>query len=57
MGSEGTLLDAAVEVMQYVKSEEGEMLTKPFLEVCRLHLSFIGTTTIFGSNLIVHFFN
>jgi hypothetical protein len=51
MGSEQTALGAASEAVKFVKSEQGEMLTKPFLDLCRLHLSIIGT--ICGSNLIV----
>ncbi|KAJ3689445.1 hypothetical protein LUZ61_018609 [Rhynchospora tenuis] len=36
MGSEGTVLGASSEVVKYVKSEQGELLTKPFLDLCRL---------------------
>lgn len=31
---EGTVFASALEGMKHVKSEEGEMLTKQFLEVC-----------------------
>ncbi|XP_076933899.1 glycolipid transfer protein 1-like [Bidens hawaiensis] len=32
---EGTVLAPAIEGMKHVKSEDGEMLTKPFLDVCK----------------------
>lgn len=35
---EGTLFSPSLEGMKHVKSEQGEMLTKPFLEVCKLIL-------------------
>ncbi|KAH7573209.1 hypothetical protein JRO89_XS03G0090500 [Xanthoceras sorbifolium] len=39
---EGTVFTASLEGMKHVKSPEGEMLTKPFLEVCKLILPVIG---------------
>jgi hypothetical protein len=39
---EGTAFTPALEGMKHVKSEEGEMLTKPFLEVCKQILPVIG---------------
>ncbi|ESR33505.1 hypothetical protein CICLE_v10005918mg [Citrus x clementina] len=35
---EGTAFSPSLEGMKHVKSEQGEMLTKPFLEVCKLIL-------------------
>ncbi|XP_050220211.1 glycolipid transfer protein 1 [Mercurialis annua] len=41
MASEGTVFTPSLEAMKHVKSEQGEMLTKPFLEVCKLILPVI----------------
>lgn len=38
---EGTVFTPALEGMKHVKSEEGEMLSKPFLEVCKQILPVI----------------
>ncbi|XP_059448521.1 glycolipid transfer protein 1-like [Corylus avellana] len=38
---EGTVFTPALEGMKHVKSEEGEMLAKPFLEVCKQILPVI----------------
>ncbi|XVE65802.1 hypothetical protein DITRI_Ditri08aG0028600 [Diplodiscus trichospermus] len=38
---EGTVFTPSLEGMQHIKSPQGEMLTKPFLEVCRLILPVI----------------
>lgn len=38
---EGTVFTPALEGMKLVKSEQGEMLTKPFLEACKLILPVI----------------
>uniref|UniRef100_A0A5B6ZHH9 Glycolipid transfer protein domain-containing protein n=1 Tax=Davidia involucrata TaxID=16924 RepID=A0A5B6ZHH9_DAVIN len=38
---EGTLFTPALEGMKHVKSDEGEMLTKPFLDVCKQILPVI----------------
>ncbi|KAI3742687.1 hypothetical protein L1987_60380 [Smallanthus sonchifolius] len=38
---EGTVFGPALEGMKHVKSEEGEMLTKPFLDVCKQILPVI----------------
>ncbi|KAL3531211.1 hypothetical protein ACH5RR_010533 [Cinchona calisaya] len=38
---EGTVFTPALEGMKHAKSEQGDMLTKPFLEVCRLILPVI----------------
>ncbi|XP_021910883.1 glycolipid transfer protein 1 [Carica papaya] len=35
---EGTVFTPSLEGMKHVKSEQGEMLTKPFLDVCKLIL-------------------
>ncbi|CAK9166788.1 unnamed protein product [Ilex paraguariensis] len=35
---EGTVFTPSLEGMKHVKSEQGEMLTKPFLDVCKLLL-------------------
>ena len=39
---EGTVFAPALEGMNHVKSEGGEMLTKPFLDVCKQLLPVIG---------------
>lgn len=39
---EGTVFTPSLEGMKHVKSPEGEMLTKPFLEVCKLILPVLG---------------
>lgn len=39
---EGTIFTPPLEGMKYIKSENGEMLTKPFLDVCKLVLPVIG---------------
>lgn len=39
---EGTVFTPALEGMKHVKSEQGDMLTKPFLEVCKQILPVIG---------------
>ncbi|EOY06096.1 Glycolipid transfer protein 1 isoform 4, partial [Theobroma cacao] len=38
---EGTVFTPSLEGMQHIKSPQGEMLTKPFLEVCKLVLPVI----------------
>ncbi|KAK1266898.1 hypothetical protein QJS04_geneDACA015269 [Acorus gramineus] len=38
---EGTVFTPSLEGMNHVKNEEGEMLTKPFLDVCKLVLPVI----------------
>ncbi|XP_010262376.1 PREDICTED: glycolipid transfer protein 1-like [Nelumbo nucifera] len=38
---EGSVFTPSLEGMKHVKSEEGEMLTKPFLDVCKLILPVI----------------
>jgi hypothetical protein len=35
---QGTVFAPSVEVMKHVRSDNGEMLTKPFLDVCKLIL-------------------
>lgn len=40
---EGTVFAPALEGMKSVKSAEGEMQTKPFLEVCKQILPVIGS--------------
>ncbi|XP_056175318.1 glycolipid transfer protein 1-like [Syzygium oleosum] len=37
----GTIFAPSLEGMKHIKSEEGEMLTKPFLDVCKLILPVI----------------
>lgn len=39
---EGTVFGPALEGMKHVKSENGEMLTQPFLEVCKQIMPVIG---------------
>ncbi|KAF5752403.1 pleckstrin y domain-containing family A member 8-like [Tripterygium wilfordii] len=38
---EGTVFAPALDGMKHVKSEQGEMLTKPFLDVCKMILPII----------------
>lgn len=40
---EGTVFAPALEGIKHVKSEEGVMLTTPFLDVCKHILPIIGT--------------
>ena len=40
---EGTVFTPCLEGMKNVKSEQGEMLTKPFLDLCKTILPVIGT--------------
>lgn len=37
-----TVFSASLQKMKHVKSDEGDMLTKPFLDVCKLVLPIIG---------------
>lgn len=48
---EGTCFTPALEGMKHVKPEEGELLTKPFLEVCKQILPVIGA---FSSSRYLH---
>ncbi|KAK1428420.1 hypothetical protein QVD17_17254 [Tagetes erecta] len=41
LNMEGTVFSPALEGMKHVKSEEGEMLTRPFLDVCKQILPII----------------
>lgn len=43
---EGTAFSPSLEGMKHVKSEQGEMLTKPFLDVCKLILPVLGNAKI-----------
>jgi len=47
---EGTVFTPALEGMKHVKSEEGEMLTKPFLDVCKQILPVIDK---FGASMAI----
>ncbi|KAG9149434.1 hypothetical protein Leryth_003387 [Lithospermum erythrorhizon] len=38
---EGTVFGPALEGIKHVKSDQGEMLTKPFLDVCKFILPVI----------------
>lgn len=51
---EGTVLAPALEGMKHVKSEEGEMLTKPFLDVCKQILPVIGMALLYRYSVISH---
>lgn len=42
-----TVFGPGLELMQSVKSPEGQMLTKPFLDVCRNVLPVIGGFFVF----------
>lgn len=56
MEDEGTVFAPALEGMKHVKSEEGEMLSKPFLDVCKQILPVIGTMCVLDMNLFFFFF-
>lgn len=47
---EGTVFTPSLEGMKHVKSEEGDMLTKPFLDVCKLILPVIDK---FGAAMVL----
>ncbi|GAV76046.1 GLTP domain-containing protein [Cephalotus follicularis] len=47
---EGTIFGPSLEGMQHVKNEEGLMLTKPFLDVCKLILPVIDK---FGAAMVL----
>lgn len=47
----GTVFTPSLEGMKHVKSENGVMLTKPFLDVCKLILPVLGT--LFSSFLFL----
>ncbi|XP_042516321.1 glycolipid transfer protein 1-like [Macadamia integrifolia] len=47
---EGTVFAPCLEGMKHVKSEDGEMLTKPFLDVCKLILPVIDK---FGAAMVL----
>lgn len=42
----GTVFSACLEKLKHVKSDEGDMLTKPFLDVCKLVLPIIGVFSL-----------
>lgn len=50
MAAEGTVFTPSLEGMKHVKSDNGELLTKPFLEVCKLILPVIDK---FGAALAI----
>lgn len=50
---EGTVFTPALEGMKHVKSEQSEMLTKPFLDVCKLILPVIGIKCSFHLESLV----
>ncbi|KAJ9543225.1 hypothetical protein OSB04_022932 [Centaurea solstitialis] len=52
---EGTVFTPALEGMKHVKSEEGEMLSKPFLDVCKQILPVIGMVLLYEKELIYKF--
>lgn len=52
---EGTVFSPALEGMKHVKSEDGVMLTKPFLDVCKLILPVIGNFSRVYTGTNVHF--
>lgn len=43
---EGTVFGPALDGMKHVKSEDGVMLTKPFLDVCKLIVPVIGNLVL-----------
>lgn len=42
---EGTVFTPSLQGMKHVKTEGGEMLTKPFLEVCKQILPVLGVSS------------
>lgn len=44
----GTVFTPSLEGMKIVKSENGIMLTKPFLDVCKFLLPVLGTIILFA---------
>lgn len=52
---EGTVFTASLEGMKHVKSPEGQMLTKPFLDVCKQILPVIGAFSLSRSFLLFLF--
>lgn len=42
---EGSAFTPALEGMKHVKSEQGDLLTKPFLDVCKLILPILGLSS------------
>ena len=43
---EGTVFTPSLERMKHVRSEQGKMLTKPFLDLCKTLLPVIGNKMI-----------
>lgn len=54
---EGTIFTAALEKIKHVKSEEGEILTMPFLDLCKTILPVLGKVVLFLWFLVGHFFD
>jgi len=50
---EGSVFAPALEGIKLVKSEQGEILTQPFLDACKHILPVIGTCSCSPSNVIV----
>ena len=50
---EGTVFTPALEKLQHVKSEQGEILTMPFLDACKQILPVIGTCSFLLTCLMV----
>jgi hypothetical protein len=44
---QGTVFAPSLEGMKHVRSDNGEILTKPFLDVCKLILPVIGPFLFF----------
>lgn len=43
---EGTVFTPSLEGMKHVKSDRGELLTKPFLDVCKHVLPILGASSL-----------
>ena len=59
---EGTVLNPSLDGMKHVRTKEGEMLTKPFIDVCKLILPILGVSeshsftfpTFFKKHILFH---
>jgi len=54
---EGTVLMPSFDEMKHVRTKEGEMLTKPFIDVCKLILPVLGIVTWQKQITFSHFSN
>lgn len=43
---EGSIFSPALEALEHVRSEDGKILTKPFLDVCKFVLPVLGIVNV-----------